>query len=167
MVARDRRRACRCGRRRSGKSLPGGGEVVDAALIVEAGIRGEVGLDIGVAIGGALNLVASLVDGAGHEAVLVVAEILPDGGAEEVVVFGVIAGAGASGVGEVAGEDLFLEAVEGVGDSLEIFEVGHCGGNRGVLRARGKDGAACGCPVGGRNVGSGSSVSLLYTRRMV
>ena len=58
---------------------------------MEAGVRGEVGLDVSVAVGGALNLVAGLVDGAGHEAGLVVAEILLDGGAEEVVVLGVVA----------------------------------------------------------------------------
>lgn len=166
VVARDRRCACRCGgrwsggSRRSGQSLPRGGEVVDAALVVEAGVRGKVRLDIRVAVGGALDLVTGLVDGAGHEAVLVVAEILPDGRPIEVVVFGVVAGTGESGAREVAGEDLFLEAVEGVGDALKILEIGHCAGNGGVLSARGKDGTACGCPISGRNVGSRSSVSF-------
>ena len=58
---------------------------------MEAGVRGEVGLDVSVAVGGALNLVACLVDGAGHEADLVVAEILLDGGPKEVGVLGVVA----------------------------------------------------------------------------
>ena len=56
---------------------------------------------------------------------------------------------------------MFLEAVEGVGDALEIVEIGHCFGDGGILRARGEDGAGCGCPVSGRNVGSESSVSFL------
>ena len=102
---------------------------------MEAGVRGEVGLDGRVVVGGALDLVAGLVDGAGHEAGLVVGEILPDGGPEEVVVLGVIAGTRASGAGKVAGEDLFLEAVEGVGDALEILEIGHCAGDGRILRA--------------------------------
>ena len=93
VVACDRRCwwSARCGSRRNGLPLPRRGEIVDAALVVEAGVRGEVGLDVSVAVGGALNLVAGLVDGAGHEAGLVVAEILLDGGAEEVVVLGVVA----------------------------------------------------------------------------
>lgn len=78
---------------------------------MEAGVRGEVGLDGRVVVGGTLDLVGG--------------EIIPDGGPEEVVVLGVIAGTRASGAGKVAGEDLFLEAVEGVGDALEILEVGH------------------------------------------
>lgn len=119
---------------------------------MKAGVRGKVGLDIRVAVGDALDLVAGLVDGAGHEAGLVVAEILPDGGPVEVVVFGVVARAGEAGAGKVAGEDLFLEAVEGVRDTLKILEIGHCAGNGGVLSACGKDGTACGCPIGGRNI---------------
>ena len=61
---------------------------------MEAGVRCEVGLDVRVAVGGALDLVARVVDGAGHETGLVVAEILPDGGPKEVVVLGVAARAG-------------------------------------------------------------------------
>ena len=56
--------------------------------------------------------------------------------------------------GEVSGKDLFLEAVESVGDALEIIEIGHCGGNRGVLIARVKDGIGCGCPISVRDVRS-------------
>lgn len=166
VVARDRRCARGCGGRwsggrgRSGKPLPRGGEVIDAALVVEAGVRGEVRLDIRVTVGGALDLVAGLVDGAGHEAGLVVAEILLDGGPVEVVVFGVVAGARESGAGEVASENLFLEAVEGIRDALKVLEIGHCAGNGRVLSARGKDGTACGCPISGRYVGSRSSVSF-------
>ena len=56
--------------------------------------------------------------------------------------------------GEVSGKDLFLEAAGSVGDALEIIDIGHCGGNRGVLIARVKDGIGCGCPISVRNVGS-------------
>ena len=128
---------------------------------MKASVRGEVGFDVSVAVGGVLNLVAGLVDGVGHEAVLVVFEILLDGGPEEVVVLGVVACSGVYFAGKVACKDLFLEAVEGVRDALEIFEIGHCVGDGGILRARGEDGAACGCPVSGRNVGSEPFVSLL------
>lgn len=141
--------------------MPRRREIVDAALVVEAGVRGEVGLDVRIAVRGALNLVAGLVNGAGHEAGLMVAEILLDGGPEEVVVLGVVARAGASDSSKVAGENLFLEAVEGVGDALEIVEIGHCTGDVGILRARGEDGVGCGCPVSGRDIGSESSVSFL------
>lgn len=60
---------------------------------MDAGVRCEVGLDVRVAVGGALDLVARVVDDAGHETGLVVAEILQDGGPEEVEVLGVVAGA--------------------------------------------------------------------------
>lgn len=52
-----------------------------------------------------------------------------DGWAEEVEESGVVAGAGAAFAGEVAGEDLFFEGVEGVGDTLEVFQVGYCASN--------------------------------------
>lgn len=55
---------------------------------------------------------------------------------------------------------MFLEAVEGVGDTLEIIEICHCLGDGRVLRASGEDSVGCGCPVSSRNVGSESSVSL-------
>ena len=128
---------------------------------MKTGVRGKVGLDVCVAVGGALDLVAGLVDSALHKGVLVVAEILLDGWTEEVEIRGVVAGARESFAGEVAGKDLFLEAVESVGDALEILEIGHCGGDGGVPIARGEDGIGCGCPVSARNVGSVSSVSFL------
>ncbi len=128
---------------------------------MKASVRGEVGFDVSVAVGGVLNLVAGLVDGVGHEAVLVVFEILLDGGPEEVEVLGIVTCAGVSGAGKVACKDLFLEAVEGVGDALEIIEIGHCIGDGQILRACGEDGVGCGCPVSGSNVGSEPSVSLL------
>lgn len=58
---------------------------------MDAGVRGEVSLDVSVVIGGALDLVAGLVDCAGHEADLVVAKVFLDGGPEEVEVLGVVA----------------------------------------------------------------------------
>lgn len=64
--------------------------------------------------------------------------------------------------GEISGKDLFLEAVERIGDALGIIEIGHCGGNRGVLVARVKDGIGCVCPISVRNVGS-VSYRLLQT----
>lgn len=130
---------------------------------MEAGVQGEVGLDVSVAVGGALELVVGLVDDARHEASLVVAEILLDGGPEEAVVLGIVAGARASGARKVAGGDLFLEAVEGIGNTSEIVEIGHCVGNGGILRARGGDGAGCGCPVSCRNVASESSMGMLHS----
>ena len=108
---------------------------------MEAGVRCEVRLDVRVAVGGALDLVARVVDGTGHEASLVVAEILPDGGPEEVVVLGIVTGAGVSRTREVAGEDLFFKAIESVGDSLEILQIGHCAGDGRIWSARGEDGA--------------------------
>lgn len=60
---------------------------------------------------------------------MVVREVLLDGWAEEVEESGVVAGAGAAFAGEVAGEDLFFEGVEGVGDALEIFQVCDCAGD--------------------------------------
>ena len=166
MVARDRCCGCRCGSRCSGgrrswQPFPRGGKVVDAALIVEAGVRSKVGLDICIAVGGTLDLVAGLIDGAGHEGVLVVLEILLDGGAEEVEVLGVVARARISFASKVASKDLFLEAVKGVGDALKVFKIGHCAGDSGILRARSEDSVACALPVGGRNVRSGLSISLL------
>lgn len=130
---------------------------------MEAGVQGEVGLDVSVAVGGALDLVACLVEDAGHEAGLVVAEILLDGGPEEAVVLGVVAGARVSGAGKVAGGDLDLEAVEGIGNTSKIVEIGHCIGNGGILRARGVDGADCGCPVSCRNVASESSMGMSHS----
>lgn len=51
------------GRRATIEVLPGPGrQEVDAALVMEAGVRGEVGFDVNVVIAGALDLVASVID---------------------------------------------------------------------------------------------------------
>lgn len=53
------------GRRAAIEGFPApGGQEVDAALVVEAGVRGEVGFDGGVIVAGALKLVAGGIDGA-------------------------------------------------------------------------------------------------------
>lgn len=105
---------------------------------MERGIVGEVFLDICVSICRALDLVSSVVDCPRDETLLVIDEIFLDGRAEEVE-GGAVTNGRAAFAREVACEDLFLEAVESVGNALKVLEVGDRTGDGGVGGARGKD----------------------------
>ena len=115
------RGSCGCGGRRGrGQrfACPGCREVVDAALVVKAGVVCEVVLHGHVAVAGGLELVACVVDRAGQEGRFVVGEVFLHSRAEEVEVRGAVALRGAAYACEVLREDLFLEAVDCIGDAL-------------------------------------------------
>lgn len=93
------------------------------------GVGGEVGFYVGVVVADALQGVAEVVDDAVVEGLLVVGEVFLHRGTEEAPVGCVVAVAGVAYAGEVAGEDLFLEGVHGVGDAFEVVEDGYIVGN--------------------------------------
>ena len=118
-----------------------GGEEVDTALIVVAGVVGEVSFHLGLVAGCGGQLVARLVDRARHERRLVGAEVFLDGGAEEAEVRGRVAFGGPTDARQVLRKNLLFEAVDGVRDALQVLEVRYCVGDGGVCSVGGGQGS--------------------------
>ena len=110
-------------------SRPGRGEVINAALVCHAGVAGEVVFDSHVPITRRLQLVACVIDGTGHEGGLVVRQVFEDSWPEEIEVPSGIAFGGSADTRKVLCEDLFLEAVDRIGDAFEVVQVGDCASN--------------------------------------
>ena len=142
-------------------------------MVCRAGVVGEVVLDSRVIIAGGLQLVTCVIDCAGHERGLVVRQVFEHSRPEEVEVCGGIALGGSSYARKVLCEDLFLEAIDRVGDALEVVQVRNCAGNGLVLpwdmsvvwmlswcesdlRAGCEDSARCGGPISSGNIVSRS-----------
>ena len=126
-------------------------------------------LDRHITVAGGLQLIACVIDGVGHERGLVVRQVFAHSRPEEVEECGAIALGGSAHAREVLCEDLFLEGVDCVGDALEVFQIGDCAGNGGVLpwcvsvacmvswceedlRAGCEDSAGCSGPISSGNI---------------
>ena len=81
-------------------------------MVCRARVAGEVVLDSHIAVAGRLQLIACIIDGAGHESGLVVCQVFAYSRPEEVEVCGAIALGGSAFAREILCEDLFLEAVD-------------------------------------------------------
>ena len=117
------------------------GEVVDSALVMERSVGCKVRLDSSIVVTCAKQLVANVVyDAIDAEKIgLVRCKIVLYRGAKEGVVCCGVARAGEADAGQIASEDLLLEAVDGVWDTFEVLEDSHFFGYRcaGAMRALG------------------------------
>ena len=110
-----------------------GRKVVDATLIVSTGKGRIVVFHFLVVVANALDFVSNVRVGPTHEVIFVVYKVFLDSGAEEGDKCCIVAITGETFASELAGEDLLLEGIEGVGDALEILQVCDCFGNRSIL----------------------------------
>ena len=73
-----------------------------------------------------MQLISCFVDGASHKRNLVISQVFEDSRPKEVEVCGSIALRWTAYTREVLCEDLFLEAINRVWDTLKVFEIGDC-----------------------------------------
>ena len=86
------------------------------------GIRCEIAFHGCVVVADTGKSVAKIVHDTVVQTLFVVREVFLHGGTEETVVCCVVAVAGVADAGEITGEDLLLEGIYGVGNSLQIIE---------------------------------------------
>ena len=122
-----------------------GGKVVNAALVVERGVRSEVVLYGLLAVADGLELRADVIDDAAlaEEAAFGPREVFLHARAEEAIV---CCCAREVFPGEVATDGALLEAVDAVRDALEVVEDGDLAREGGHLGAFGEDGLGDGGP---------------------
>lgn len=91
---------------------------------MEGCVGGEVCLDCCVVVADAGECIAYVVDDSvGTEEIgLVFLKIFLNSWAEEGIIGCAIAGAGVADASEIASKDLFLEAVDGIGDAFKVLE---------------------------------------------
>lgn len=100
---------------------------------METGVGRIVVFHCLVVVGNALNFVSNVRVGAAHEVVFVIFEVCLDSGAKEGKICCIVTSTWETFASQVAGEDLLLEGIEGVGNSLEILQVCDCLGDRSIL----------------------------------